>query len=122
MAKLSTLKPRLGGIGHRVGTAPSDERERTQGRRDRQRSQQWYQTRWWKETRKRILLRDLYTCMRCKRGVAGKGEAVVDHKKPHRDQEALFFCADAGLETLCKQCHSSAKQSEEAKDIKGVWY
>jgi 5-methylcytosine-specific restriction protein A len=72
-----------------------------------------YKTKRWQDTRDRILVRDLYTCRKCKRFVAGKGEAHVDHIVKHNGDIALFWCGDEGLQTLCSTCHSSAKQSEE---------
>lgn len=37
---------------------------------------------------------------------------VVDHRIPHRGDEALFF--DRGnLQSLCKRCHDGAKQALE---------
>lgn len=58
----------------------------------------------------------------CSRLCAGKGENVVDHIKPHRENRELFFCTDEGLQLLCKPCHDTVKQREEQGDIKGVWY
>jgi hypothetical protein len=37
---------------------------------------------------------------------------VVDHKRPHRGDEELFFDA-ANLQSLCKLCHDGAKQQLE---------
>ena len=122
MAKLSNLKPRLGNLPPRVGYATGDEKGRDQQRRHLQPSKQWLKTAWWQKTRQRILLRDLYTCQMCKRLVAGKGEAHIDHIRPHRENMERFFCADDGLQTLCVPCHVGKKQREEQTDIKGVWY
>lgn len=37
---------------------------------------------------------------------------TVDHIKPHKGDERLFFDPD-NLQSLCKCCHDSAKQREE---------
>lgn len=37
---------------------------------------------------------------------------VVDHKKPHKGDEELFFDPD-NLQSLCKTCHDSTKQRQE---------
>jgi 5-methylcytosine-specific restriction endonuclease McrA len=120
--KLPTIGTRLSGLHHRLGQSAQDERGRDAQRRSRQQSKQWLNTKWWRDTRQRILLRDAYTCRRCQCLVAGKGEAFIDHIKPHRESGALFFCSDAGLQTLCATCHSKEKQREEQSEIKGVWY
>src|SRR6516162_1858958 len=37
---------------------------------------------------------------------------VVDHIKPHRGDRHLFFCL-SNTQSLCKQCHDSAKKAIE---------
>ncbi|MBA3576201.1 MAG: HNH endonuclease [Sphingomonas sp.] len=71
-----------------------------------------YKTARWQKLRWSILVRDMFTCQRCKRIVAGKGEAHCDHKTPHKGKDELFWNAD-NLIILCANCHNSAKQSEE---------
>jgi 5-methylcytosine-specific restriction endonuclease McrA len=50
---------------------------------------------------------------------------VVDHKRPHRGDEELFFDPD-NLDSLCKPCHDGAKQEMEKSgtlrgcDLQGV--
>jgi 5-methylcytosine-specific restriction endonuclease McrA len=41
---------------------------------------------------------------------------VVDHIKPHRGDESLFF-NPANLQSLCKRCHDSAKQTLERSGV-----
>lgn len=41
---------------------------------------------------------------------------VVDHKKPHRGDEELFFDPD-NLDSLCKPCHDGAKQQLEKSGV-----
>lgn len=43
---------------------------------------------------------------------AGKGQAKVDHKTPHRGDEALFW-DEGNLWVLCGPCHDGVKQREE---------
>lgn len=64
----------------------------------------------WRQIRKAILLRDLYTCQACG-GMIGlvKGDAHVDHKlarhKGGTDDES-------NLQALCSQCHSRKTVAE----------
>lgn len=123
--KLSNLKPRLTGLGHRLGAAPETEQQRNRGRDDSQAYRAWYKTARWQKLRQRIILRDKYRCQRTGVMLFGKHPApdspVVDHIKPHRGNEALFW-DEANLQTIAKAEHDKVKQAEEAKDIKGVWY
>nr|WP_093412010.1 HNH endonuclease signature motif containing protein [Salipiger profundus] len=48
-------------------------------------------------------------CRRC-----GERAAVVDHKIPHRGDQALFWDR-ANWQPLCTTCHSSAKQRDERR-------
>lgn len=121
MAKLSSIKPRLGGLTHRIGAAPKDEAQRTRQRDASDAYRAWYKTARWQKLRQQVLVRDAYTCRRCRTIAAGKGQAVADHIKPHRGSETLFWDAK-NLQCLCKPCHDRAKQAEERSEIKGVWY
>ncbi|HEU4986875.1 MAG TPA: HNH endonuclease signature motif containing protein [Rhizobiaceae bacterium] len=114
MPKLSNLKPSLSTLPPRLGYAPGDEKARDKQRAQTQHWRAWYKTARWQKLRWSILVRDLFTCQRCKRVASGKGEAHVDHIRPHRGNETLFWSAD-NLQCLCAPCHNSAKQSEERK-------
>jgi 5-methylcytosine-specific restriction endonuclease McrA len=116
MSRLRTIKPLVSTIKPLIGRAPGDEeaRAKQEWREDRP-SRLWLKSGWWKRTRQRILARDMYTCKRCGLLVTGKGEAHVDHIIPHNEEKARFFCDDAGLQTLCRLCHTGAKQSEERR-------
>lgn len=115
MPKLKTLQPMVSTIKPLVGWSVGDTKARDQYRRENQPSKRWLKSGWWLAARKRILLRDLYTCQwpGCGKLVAGKGQAHIDHKEPHNEDRAKFFCHDAGLWTLCEHCHNSKKQREE---------
>ena len=39
---------------------------------------------------------------------------VADHIEPHRGDPVLFW-SRANLQCLCKPCHDSTKQAEEAR-------
>ena len=59
------------------------------------------------------LQRDLFTCRRCGRVEGDTSHLHGDHVVAHRGDEALFF-DERNVQTLCANCHNSAKQSEEA--------
>jgi 5-methylcytosine-specific restriction endonuclease McrA len=44
--------------------------------------------------------------------------SVVDHKIPHRGDQVLFWSED-NWQPLCKRCHDSVKQTEEAAGLAG---
>lgn len=86
-----------------------------------------YNTRRWAETRQEVLIRDAYTCRMCGRVCGGKSPApdspVVDHIRPHRGDERLFW-PTTNLQTLCKSpCHDRHKQrqEQESRRQQGVW-
>lgn len=87
--------------------------------RDRRRDaeqphRRWYKTARWQRLAEEVKQRDIYTCQMpgCGRVCTGKGQAIADHRNPHRGNEALFW--DAGnIWCICKQCHDGAKQREE---------
>ena len=113
MARLSNLKPRLGSLPTRLGYAPGDERARDRQRNASQVWRSWYRSARWRRLRERILTRDLFTCRMCGLLHAGKGTAVVDHVKPHRGDEVLFW-QESNLQVLCKSpCHDKHKQAQE---------
>lgn len=127
MAKLSSLPSRLPVLAASVGAAPKDE---TRAPLTRQRLnapwRAWYKTQRWRVLRQSILVRDNYTCARTGIVCGGKYPApdspVVNHKQPHRGNEALFWSED-NLETVSKEVHDSAIQREEQGSLhqRGVW-
>jgi 5-methylcytosine-specific restriction protein A len=115
MGRLKQLAPRLGMLSSRL-SAPSGDRQAFDRKRDEQVWRRWYKTARWQALRWSVLLRDLFTCQwpGCGRIEGDTSQLVADHRKPHRGDEALFW--DAGnLWCLCKRCHDSAKQREEAR-------
>ncbi|MGN6549746.1 MAG: HNH endonuclease [Pararhizobium sp.] len=73
----------------------------------------------WRHLRQQALARDFFTCQRCgSLLVTGNRHhpqaAVVNHKRPHKGDTALFFDL-ANLESVCKACHDALIQREEAR-------
>ena len=66
--------------------------------------------RWRRESR--AFLRANPLCVMCKALGKTTLATVVDHKTPHRDDEALFWDQD-NWQALCATDHSAAKQAEE---------
>jgi len=64
------------------------------------------------QLRWQVLVRDLFTCQRCRLIVTGKGQAVADHVRPHRGNEAMFWNA-SNIQCICKACHDSIRQAED---------
>src|SRR5690606_38696016 len=102
----------------RIGYAPGDEKARDRQRRDTQPWRAWYKTARWERLRQQVLLRDLYTCQRTGELCTGKGNQpnapVVNHKRPHRGDPALFWDID-NLECVTKAAHDSMVQAEERR-------
>jgi 5-methylcytosine-specific restriction protein A len=63
----------------------------------------------WRKTRSAVL-RAQPICMRCKQAPS----TTVHHVVPHRGDEHLFWSSP--LQAVCRSCHSSVCQSEEARD------
>lgn len=53
-------------------------------------------------------------CRMCAARDAVTPATVCDHMAPHRGDRALFFDFD-NTQSLCKPCHDSTKQAEEAR-------
>jgi 5-methylcytosine-specific restriction endonuclease McrA len=120
MGRLSSPPSRLNAAPYRVGLPP---REASAERRAAAPWRRWYDTVRWKITRKRIFLRDHFTCQMCGHIEGDTSLLVCDHVKPHRGVAALFW-DDANLQTLCKSpCHDMHKQAlEQASRFQGgVW-
>lgn len=71
----------------------------------------WYKTANWRKLRLWQLKREPL-CRFCRDNGIVTEANTVDHKMPHRGNMGLFF--DRGnLQSLCKECHSGAKQRME---------
>jgi 5-methylcytosine-specific restriction enzyme A len=73
----------------------------------------WYGTKRWRQLRWQVLLEAMFTCARCGRIEGNTRLLVADHVEPHRGDERMFW-ARGNLQCLCKPCHDSEKQREEA--------
>lgn len=69
-----------------------------------------YGARWQRERVEYLCLHPL--CARCIEQGAVRTATVVDHKRPHRGDQVLFWDR-TNWQSLCKPCHDSAKQAEE---------
>lgn len=86
----------------------------------------WYKTARWRRLREQVLIRDAYTCQRTGQVCGGKHPApdspVVNHKRPHRGDERLFWDIE-NLETVSKAVHDGQIQAEEQTSLhhRGDW-
>lgn len=126
MGKLSLPSARLATPSRRVGFSP----DQAKGPESVQHSapwKAWYKTRRWQALRLEVLKRDNYTCARTGRVLGAKhphpDSPVVNHKRPHRGDETLFWNSD-NLETVSKAIHDADIQKEEqaTRHQAGVWY
>ncbi|UHC84878.1 HNH endonuclease [Pseudomonas sp. NIBR-H-19] len=68
-------------------------------------TKRWYRLRWHQ-------LQAEPTCRFCRALGTVTAADTVDHIKPHKGDEVLFF--DGGnLQSLCASCHNSVKQRQE---------
>ena len=125
MTTLRTIRPKVSTIGSRFASQQHEGKERDQQRSATAPWRDWYKTARWQKLRARVIKRDRYTCQRTGVLLIGKHPApdspVVDHIKPHRGDEVLFW-DEANLHTVSKAYHDSEKQRQEQGEIKGVWY
>jgi 5-methylcytosine-specific restriction protein A len=113
MGRLKQLPSRLSALPPRLASgAPMTEAGRSQHRDASHHWRKRYKTARWQKLRWSVLMRDLFTCRRCRRIEANTSQLVADHVSPHRGNEVMFW--DAGnLQCLCKPCHDRDKQAEE---------
>lgn len=125
MGKLSAAPSRLRPAPVRLGAAPKDEALTPAPRRDEP-WRKWYKTARWRALRQLVLVRDHYTCQRTGEICAGTypepNSPTVNHKRPHRGDEQLFWDPD-NLETVTKAVHDGEIQREEQASLhhRGVW-
>lgn len=118
MGRLKQLQPRLSALAPRLTAPPVAHAGSVLGdQRSAQRDallpwRKWYKTARWQKLRWSVLVRDLFTCRRCRRIESNTSLLVADHVAPHRGNEAMFWDA-ANLQCLCKPCHDRDKQAEE---------
>lgn len=115
MGRLKEYRPAMGKQPRSTGSLAF----KADGRRvKRQPLAELYSTARWQAVVERIKLRDGMTCRRT--GVLLLGEfpagdsPVVDHREPHRGDEALFWDED-NLELVSKEYHDKVKQGLEKR-------
>ncbi|WP_410498137.1 HNH endonuclease [Chitinibacter sp. S2-10] len=70
-----------------------------------------YATKRWQDLRV-LMLRANPLCVECRKEGRLTAAAHVDHIRPHRGDEALFF-DERNLQGLCKPCHSRKTAAED---------
>jgi 5-methylcytosine-specific restriction endonuclease McrA len=106
MARLTNIKPRLGTQPDRLTAVSADS-----WRAGKTTNQRGYDYKWQK-ARERFLF-DNPLCVYCQREGRVTAASVVDHITPHHGDQALFW-RQSNWQPLCKPCHDSVKQREEA--------
>lgn len=77
----------------------------------------WYDTREWAALRA-SQLRAEPECRLCAKVGRVRPAVVVDHIIPHKGDRMLFFDPH-NLQSLCRRCHDSVKQSWEVREDQG---
>jgi 5-methylcytosine-specific restriction endonuclease McrA len=113
MGKLRQLRGPLPVVKPRLAFLNDDKAAASRARDRVQEHRAWYKTQRWRRLRWQVLVRDLFTCQICKTVEPKTSELVGDHKVPHRGDEVLFW-DEGNVWCLCKRCHDSVKQKEEA--------
>lgn len=71
----------------------------------------------WQRARKTFLSRaENALCRMCEASGRVTAATVVDHVKPHKGDQALFWDS-ANWQPLCKACHDGAKARQESRGI-----
>lgn len=73
--------------------------------------QRLYNSKAWQTLRKHQLRKEPLCRYCADRGLV-KSAGVVDHIKPHRGDEVLFF-DEGNLQSLCKSCHDGTAQVKD---------
>jgi len=111
VSRLATLRPGLSTLASRLVPTITSETQRSLRRRANDPWRAWYGLKRWKDIRWQVLTRDLFTCQLCGHMESNTSLLVCDHVTPHRGDTTLFWSGP--FETLCQQCHSIEKQSQE---------
>ena len=72
-----------------------------------------YSTSRWQRLREYILTKEPL-CVECKRKKRIRPATVVDHIKPHKGDEELFY-DEGNLQGLCKSCHDRKTAKEDGR-------
>jgi 5-methylcytosine-specific restriction protein A len=76
----------------------------------------FYNTRKWRDHIRPQHLKEHPLCVFCEKIGRVTAATVVDHIKPHKGDERLFYDR-RNLQSLCKQCHDSNKQAMERSGV-----
>lgn len=107
---MPTMPPTFRAPGAR--TKRDRDRDHDARRRKAKPWRRWYATAVWQRIRARQLTEEPY-CERCLPRGQAVPATVVNHKVPHEGNWDLFIRGP--FESLCKTCHDSEVQSEEAR-------
>ncbi|WP_109512791.1 HNH endonuclease [Pseudomonas ovata] len=107
MGRLKTLKPRLKeSVTSRIPATGA-----VSWRSGKTSTERGYGYKWQKA--REVYLRDNPLCVYCERLGRTTAAGVVDHRIPHQGDQELFWDR-SNWQSLCKPCHDSTKQAEEA--------
>lgn len=113
MGRLTRLRDGTHRLPSQVGYLSSGAREHDRTRAQANPLRKLYGTARWQRLRFSVLARDLFTCRICGVLKSDTSLLVADHIRPHRGDVDLFW-DESNLQCLCKTCHDTVKQREEA--------
>lgn len=123
MARLKTARPRIAMGKPRIDNTAADARRYDAARQAEADWRRWYKTRQWRDLRQLVLMCDGWRCAQTGVSLTGSHPApdapVVDHRRPHRGDRALFF-DPANCQAVSKLWHDTVKQAvERASEAEG---
>lgn len=77
---------------------------------------EFYHSKKWESMRKRILVRDGYMCMNCKRYGRRRQATTVHHIK-HYDEYPELALDPSNLISLCNECHNKEHPEKGSKSL-----
>ena len=115
MGRLRTLPPRIETLSPRLVRPETRDARRVAEAPWRR----WYSTARWQQLRLRIAEREGWRCrqtgVRLVDGRTRPDALVVDHVRPHRGDEALFW-DETNLQAVSKAWHDAEKQRRERRE------
>ena len=102
--------PMLPPVHRPLGSLSESERKAAVDARRGSRQERGYGARWERERAR--FLRDNPLCVEHERNGRVAEATVVDHVKPHRGDQSLFWTR-ANWQSLCKPCHDSKTARED---------
>ena len=121
MPRLKALPKRLASAPRALGAAGRPDVASGKSRNSGLALRNLYATKRWRDpetgVRARIIARDGGQCRMCRVLLIGAHPAanspVVDHIRPHNGNLLLFW-DEGNLQALCKRCHDTEKQGQDA--------